>query len=353
MRPAFRPRLIHGVFEDPGLYLPFHFERRALLFDLGDLSPLSSREMLSVTHAFVSHAHMDHFVGFDAMLRLLLGRRRTLHLYGPADFFARVEGKLAGYTWNLVEGYETELRLCVTEVRPECLATRIYTSRRRFRAVGETRRVAFGGRLLEEPRFHVDAALLDHHTPCLAFALVERFHVNIDKAALEDLGLPVGPWIDRFKAALYEERDPESPFEVTWDEGSGVTRVQRFELGRLTRRVARISPGKRIAYVTDAGATEDNAARIVALAEEADHLFIEAAFLSKEEDLAREKQHLTAAQAGALAGRARARAFSLFHFSPRYRGREQAFQKEASKAYREARGEAASSSDAMTSTMAR
>ena len=37
-------------FEDPGLFIPLLFEKRALMFDLGDIHKLSHGDILKVTH---------------------------------------------------------------------------------------------------------------------------------------------------------------------------------------------------------------------------------------------------------------------------------------------------------------
>src|SRR4029450_10188327 len=116
MRPLLHPHLVNGRFGDPAVYVETLFEKRAILFDLGDISVLSPRSVQRLEHVFVSHTHVDHFVGFDYLLRLLVGREKTLHIYGPAGFIDHVHHKLRGYLWNLVGGYEYDLIFVVTEL---------------------------------------------------------------------------------------------------------------------------------------------------------------------------------------------------------------------------------------------
>jgi ribonuclease Z len=330
MRPSFNPRLINPPFEDPGLFVPFVFQNRAIIFDLGDIHSLSARDVLKISHAFVSHTHMDHFVGFDRLLRLFLGREKTIYLFGPQGLLKNAEGKLAGYEWNLVHYFKYHLNLQITEVHPDYTLTRKYRCRNRFFADRPAVELPFNGVLYEEPAFKVSAAILDHGIACLGFSIKERFHVNILTDGLKTLELEPGPWLSAFKQALYDHAEPDSPFEVTFANGEA---VRKFRLADLAAKIARITPGQKISYITDVVYSQANAERIVDFIKGSDLLFIEAAFLQKHDDIARDKKHLTAWQAGQLAARAGIKQFSLFHFSPRYTGQEQLLRQEAAEAY--------------------
>jgi ribonuclease Z len=333
MKPLFHPRLVNDPFGDPGLYVDFLFERRALLFDLGDLSPLPARQLLKVTHAFVSHTHMDHFAGFDALLRVLLGREKVLHLFGPPGFIDRVEHKLAGYTWNLVANYDSDLAMRVTEASPENgIGTALFRSRTGFRREPAEPASLPPGLLLDEETFQVRAAFLDHQIPCLAFSLEEKFHVNVWKSGLEELGLPTGQWLRDLKSSVARGEPPETAVTVRWHDTGGA-HERTVSLGELKEKVLRIVRGQKIAYVTDAGYTPENAAAIVGLARGADTLFIETAFTHEEEKRAAEKYHLTSRQAGELARAAEVKRLIPFHFSPKHLEEEEKLVREAMEAF--------------------
>jgi ribonuclease Z len=333
MRPQFHPALVNGPFGDPALFIDCLFERRALLFDLGDIRAFSARKLLRLSDVFVSHAHMDHFMGFDWLLRLCLGRDQRLRLYGPGGFLAQVEHKLQAYTWNLVQGYATDFTVEATEIAPDWHARRaLFRCRAAFRREREEGLALGDGVLREESEFRVRATFLDHKVPCLAFALEEREHVNVWKNRLEALGLPVGPWLNELKRAVRAGLPGDRPFRVWWRAGDRPE--ERFiPLGQLREQVLRIVPGQKIAYVTDAVYHADNAARIAELAGGADVLFVETPFLEQDAARAAERYHLTARQAGLLATRAGVKAVVPFHFSPKYRDGGAALRSELAQAF--------------------
>lgn len=335
MTPQFHPTLVNGPFDDPALYVDFLFERRALLFDLGDIIPLSPRKVLRISHIFVSHTHVDHFIGFDRIVRLCLGREKELHLFGPPGFVGQVGHRLAGYTWNLVESYPTDFTVVATELHPDgTFRAESFRCRRMFAPEGERRGRHDDGIVLDEEGFLVRAAFLDHGIPCLAFALEEKNHVNIMKNRLDELGLPTGPWLKGLKRAILAGKGDGEPVAVRWREGE-VWRERTLPLGALRDQVARVVPGQKIAYVTDTAPTRENEEAIVALADGADYLFIETTFLHHEAERAAERRHLTARLAGGLGRRAGVARVIPFHFSPKYREMEEAVRREVAEAFGE------------------
>lgn len=313
---------MNGVFGDPALYIDFKFEKRALLFDLGDIAVLAPRKLLRLTDVFVTHAHMDHFAGFDRLLRVCLGRGPLLRLYGPPGFIAQVEHKLRAYTWNKVDRYPGDFTLLAHEVGPDWrMQGARFRSRARFAREPQDVRPCPDGVLLDERAFRVRAVFLDHGIPCLAFAFEEKTHVNVWKNRLAEMGLRVGPWLAEVRSAVMEGQPDDTPMLARWRDGEGM-HERPVALGELKAHALELVPGQRLCYVTDVVYHEENAARIARFAADADLLAIEAVFLATESAHAARKLHLTAEQAGALARAARAKAVMPFHFSPRYMGRE-------------------------------
>ncbi|MEF8792449.1 ribonuclease Z [Thiohalorhabdus sp.] len=333
MRPTFRPLLVNGPTGDPALLVRIRNTRRSLLVDLGDLARLSPRQLLTVSAVFVSHTHMDHFAGFDRLLRIAHGRSKTLLLFGPEGFIDRVGHKLGGYTWNLVGPDTNDFRLEVTEVRESGLGRRAtFRVRTGFQREENEASGPSDGRLISEPGLEVLAAVLDHHTPCLAFAFAEPDHLNVWPDRLKERGLATGDWLATLKEAVREGRPDDYPIQVAWREGSG--KPAALPLRELRESLLSRTRGQKIAYVVDARYSEANAHRIADLASGADRLYIEAAFAEADADRAATTNHLTARQAGQLARAAGIRELVPFHFSSRYQGRFELLEEEAFEAFR-------------------
>ncbi|OOG26411.1 ribonuclease Z [Thioalkalivibrio denitrificans] len=335
MKPLFHTQLVNGTRGDPALYIDFQFRRRALMFDLGDVSRLEPRRILRLSDVFVSHAHMDHFMGLDRLVRLMLGRGKHLRLYGPPGFIDRVRHRLHGYTWNLVRNYAEPFIVEALEQDADGgLRRSLFHAREAFRQEDRPAPSMPPGTLLDEEEFRVRAVPIDHHIPCLAFALEEKAHLNVWKNRLEDMGLPTGPWLNHLKHLVRRGAPDDTPVEIAWHDRAGEHRVVHA-LGRLRQEVLQEVRGRKLVYVVDAAFHEANRRRIVELAREADLFYVEAPFLNESAERASDTAHLTAAQAGLLAREAGVKRVIPFHFSARHTGDEARIRAQVMAAFRE------------------
>ena len=336
MNPSFSSYLVNDVFGDPGVYVEIRWSKRALLFDLGHNDGLGPTRLLRANEIFLSHTHMDHFIGFDTVLRVALGRGKTLRLFGPPGLIDNVQGKLRGYTWNLVDGYP--LTINVREFHQSEIRQALFHASNGFQL---TEQAAYPLALqsqnqlftvLEDPLFTVNAVALNHRIPSFAYSLKEQFHINVNKQKLHNAGLPVGAWLKDVKQHIWQGRPDDFRFLATlYDEHRRQER--EFVLGEVKERFLTITRGQKIVYVVDARYDEENEAKIVALAHGADLFYCESPYLDVDAEKARDRYHLTARQAGLMARQAKVRDLVVFHFSPRYTGHGEALEREAMEAF--------------------
>jgi ribonuclease Z len=339
MGHLFEPRLVNGVFDDPGLYVDFRDERRALLFDIGDISVLPPRKLLRVSHVFVTHAHMDHFAGFDHLLRVVLGRKERIVLTGGPEFADQVEHKLRAYTWNVVHRYDMALEIEARGIeRDGSGRSASFSSLDRFaRRDGEP--FALSDDVFhDEATFRVRGRFVDHDIPCISYALEEKAHVNVAKDRVEALGVSPGPWLRELKQAVLSGAPDDTPIDLRWKDRDGEHAMRRT-VAELRHVILDVVAGRRVGYVTDLRYTEPNVAALSELLRGVDLLFIESVFLQRDADHAARKNHLTAEQAGTIARIVGARALVPFHFSPRYEGHAETVEAEALAAWSGSRAE--------------
>jgi ribonuclease Z len=322
MRHLFETGLVNDVSGDPALYVDLRDERRALLFDLGDISVLPPRKLLRLSHVFVSHTHMDHFVGFDTLLRVVLGRKTALSMLGGPGFVEQVEHKLRAYTWNVVHRYSIALVLDVREFGPDGRGRQArFSSRDGFQRDPGPPFDWAGDVLHDEALLRVRGHFVDHEMPCLAFVLEEKPRPRVAKDRLAALGVSTGPWLRELKRAILAGAPAHTPIALRWRDRLGEHETTR-SVGALSGIVLDVTAGLRIGYVTDLRFSDANRRVLAALIDGVDQLFIESVFLDADREHAQRKNHLTARQAGQIAREVGARAVVPFHFSPRYGGRE-------------------------------
>jgi ribonuclease Z len=238
-----------------------------LLVDCGEGTQrqlLTTVGLADVGAVFLTHLHVDHWLGLPGMLKSfdLRDREAELAVYGPPG---------TGELMRAMRPVYGRLRFPFRVVELEA------------------------GDAVEFDGFEVDAFNVRHRGRALGFALVEdRRPGRFDAELAQRLGVPFGPDFGRLQAG--EEVNGVRPDQVIGPE----------------------RPGRRVVFSGDTAPC----AMLVAAAEGADLLVHEATFTESERERAAETGHSTARQAAETARDAGVRLLALTHLSTRYTGGE-------------------------------
>lgn len=293
----FRCHLVNPIHHDPALLLSLPQSSQRWLLDCGDLHALSLHQLQQIDTVFVSHAHIDHWIGLDALVRAQLFGERPLRILGPQGILKMLAGRLLGYAWNLVS--RSQFSVQGFEWTGEEWASCHFPCCERFQPAS----AASGVPALEG--WSLKWVELQHGVPCLGYRLESPRTFRFQ----EGCPLPPGPWIAQLKAQLARgER-----------EGTLLVAGEPHPVEALSRWLHPL-PTHQLAYVTDTRLDPDTRARIVKTFGPTQVLWCEAAFLESQRDLAESKLHSTAREAALLARELACERLQLFHLSRRTQG---------------------------------
>lgn len=221
----------------------------------------------------LTHGHLDHILGLGGLVSTFLrwDVMDEIEIFGTRHTLDRVHDLVFGV---VLRGFRGKPPVILHEIGP--------------------------GTFYETDRFTITAFPVDHRgSNSLGYQFEERSRRPFLAEKAEALGIPPGPW----------RRDLVNGLQVELPDGREISPDDVLGEAR---------DGTSLIVVGDTG----NADKLLPYVQGADALVIEATYIQSEEDLAVRFDHLTAAQAAALAKQAGVDELYLTHLSRRYRERD-------------------------------
>ncbi|MBX6313229.1 MAG: MBL fold metallo-hydrolase [Isosphaeraceae bacterium] len=310
--------LVNGSTGDPVLFIDFPGRNNALLFDAGENAALGLERLGDLEAVFITHHHVDHFIGFDRIVRANLDRDKTLRVFGPIGTIRKVYNRITSYEYPFFPFQQLVLK--VHEILPGRLRSALLEYARRFPEPEVRETSASNPVIYETDDLSIEAEPVDHTVPCLAFALVEKPGIQPDPDRLAAGPLRPGPWVGQVLGLLRSGAPAETLVTI---EG------RPFPLGRLAERYFAVSSGSRSAYVTDTAWSEAARPGLLRLAHRARRLYCDSFYAQAQHEQAEKYRHMTATQAAEFARLAEVEELVLIHFATRYQGQYETLVEEA------------------------
>ena len=305
------PAFLGGLLDDPLLFLRIRPLGRAILFDCGQIAHLAKRVVKPIDAVFISHGHTDHIMGIPTLVRHHHASPRPLDIYGPPGIVERVSHQLASYEWNLPE--PTWFTLRVHEIQPERILHYRFPGPEAFARHFDGEEPRLDRQIWSCPYVRVEAEILDHKIPSLAFRIIESPRFTIDPQRLAALGLKPGGWIGALKKRLWHGRT-EQHVAVTGQDGA----AWGDDPAALYAAIKGDSSGAAIGYLTDIGFTPANIAVIERFLSGLTLLCSECTFLAADVEKARASYHFCTTDLNELAARLAPHYLLPMHLSKSY-----------------------------------
>lgn len=311
-------RLVNGSVGDPVLYVDYPDRDNALLFDAGDNSSLSLPRLADLTAVFITHHHIDHFIGLDRIVRANMDREKTLSIFGPPGTIAKIVDRIKSYEFQFFPFQKIVLDLC--EIHEGMLRRGHLDCGRRFPPPVIQDEPWTGGTIFENETVRVETCFADHTVTCLSYAMTEKPGWFMKPGALEKSSLRAGAWIGDVLQHLRQQSSPGTAIRI--DGGD-------FPLATLRDKFFMESTGSKIAFITDTAWSESVRGSLIALAKGSSRLYCDSYYSQKDAKAAEKHRHMTATAAGELARAAIVQELILMHLAPKYHGRESLLLEEA------------------------
>jgi len=309
------PTFFAGLFDDPLLLIRIRPTGRALLFDCGRVHHLAKRVFSSIDAVFVSHAHMDHFMGMDSVIRHSHASPRTVEVFGPPGLSGRMAHKFSCYDWNLADTFWGNFR--VGEVSGGEVASTLYRGAEGFAARPDGVR---SGEIYRNRYLTVNAELCEHRIAILAFRVTEGEAFVLDDQRMAQAGILKGEWLRSLEKLFHAGALDGAPISHPLKSGERVEERREPDAGALYRRIKKREPPASIGYLTDIGYSPENLERVTGLLSGVTLLVCECAFLAADQRKAQLSRHLCTTDLNLILDRLRPRYLLPMHFSKSYQG---------------------------------
>ena len=309
MKNNFSVVQVNSPFEDTAFFVRNMYKRNAFLFDCGKIGSLTNQEVLSIYDIFISHTHIDHFYGFDRILRGSLMAEKTIRVFGPPGIIKNVRGKLDSYTWNLIKSYAINFEVVeLNESRIHKHA--LFKAENGFEGIYSE--INHNDIDLGEG-FTFDFAFFEHRVTSVGYRIKEKPLYSANGELMSEQGFKPGKWVGELKQKVEDGYLADETITVDTKEGMREMAVAELEAKFITKH----SP-QDITFITDIAPSYSNYLKALEFAKGTDSLLMEGVFMKEDILHAMDKQHLTLDLAKTIYKRSGAGKVRFFHFAPRY-----------------------------------